>query len=81
MFVAFWLQGLAILHWLYAAGHLPAQGSRIIAVYVLMPFLSVILVMSLASGRVHRRLVPAAPGQNRQRNREKTATVFAAKQG
>ena len=46
MFFAFWLQGLAVLHWLHAAGHLPVFG--VIAVYVLMPILNVILVMSLA---------------------------------
>lgn len=46
MFLAFWLQGLAVLHWMHAAGHLPVFG--VIAVYVLMPVLNAILVMSLA---------------------------------
>jgi hypothetical protein len=46
MFFVFWLQGLAIVHWLYGEGHLPVFG--VIAVYVLMPFLNVILLMGLA---------------------------------
>ena len=46
MFFAFWLQGLSVVHWMHAAGHLPVFG--VIAVYVLMPILNVILVMSLA---------------------------------
>lgn len=46
MFFVFWLQGLAIVHWLHGEGHLPAFG--VIAVYVLMPFLNVILMMGLA---------------------------------
>ncbi len=46
MFFVFWLQGLAIVHWLHEEGHLPVFG--VIAVYVLMPFLNVILLMGLA---------------------------------
>jgi hypothetical protein len=46
MFLVFWLQGLAVVHWLYGEGHLPAFG--VIAVYVLMPILNVILLMGLA---------------------------------
>ncbi len=46
MFFVFWLQGLAIVHWLHGEGHLPVFG--VIAVYVLMPFLNVILMMGLA---------------------------------
>ena len=46
LFLVFWLQGLAIVHWLYGEGHLPVFG--VVAVYVLMPFLSVILLMGLA---------------------------------
>jgi len=46
MFFVFWLQGLAIVHWLYGEGHLPVFG--VVAVYVLMPFLNVILLMGLA---------------------------------
>jgi len=46
MFFVFWLQGLAIVHWLYGEGHLPVVG--VVAVYVLMPFLNVILLLGLA---------------------------------
>jgi Predicted membrane protein (DUF2232) len=46
MFFVFWLQGLAIVHWMHGEGHLPVFG--VIAVYALMPFLSVILLMALA---------------------------------
>ncbi len=46
MFAVFWLQGLAIVHWLHGEGHLPVFG--LVAVYVLMPFLNVILLMGLA---------------------------------
>ena len=46
MFAVFWLQGLAVIHWLYGEGHLPVFG--IIAMYVLMPFLNFILLMALA---------------------------------
>ncbi len=46
MFFVFWLQGLAIVHWMHGEGHLPVFG--VIAVYVLMPFLNVILMMGLA---------------------------------
>ena len=47
MFLVFWLQGLAVIHWLHGEGHLPAFG--VIAVYVLMPFLNIILLMALAA--------------------------------
>ncbi len=46
MFAVFWLQGLAIVHWLHGEGYLPTFG--FVAVYVLMPFLNVILLMGLA---------------------------------
>jgi len=46
LFLVFWLQGLAVVHWMHGAGHLPAFG--VIAVYVLMPFLNIILLMALA---------------------------------
>ena len=46
LFAAFWLQGLSIVHWLHARGLLPMFG--LVAVYVLMPFLNVILLMGLA---------------------------------
>jgi len=45
-FAVFWLQGLAILHWLHAAGRLPFFA--VAAVYALLPFLNVLLVISLA---------------------------------
>lgn len=46
MFAMFWLQGLAIVHWSHGQGFMPVLG--VIAVYVLMPFLNVILLMGLA---------------------------------
>lgn len=42
----FWLQGLAVVHWMNVDGELPLF--VIIAVYVLLPFLHVFLVMALA---------------------------------
>ena len=45
-FAVFWLQGLAILHWLYGAGRLPFF--VVVLVYALLPFLNVLLVLSLA---------------------------------
>ena len=45
-FAVFWLQGLAILHWLHAVGRLPLF--VVVATYVLLPFLNVLLVISLA---------------------------------
>lgn len=45
-FAVFWLQGLAILHWLHAAGRLPFFA--VVAAYALLPFLNVLLVISLA---------------------------------
>ncbi|MDH3748902.1 MAG: YybS family protein [Gammaproteobacteria bacterium] len=46
MFAVFWMQGLAIVHWLHGEGHMPIFG--VVAVYVLMPFLNVILLVGLA---------------------------------
>ena len=46
MFVMFMMQGLAIVHWLHAEGVLPIFA--VVAVYLLMPFLQVLLVMVLA---------------------------------
>ena len=46
LFLVFWLQGLAVVHWMHGAGKLPVFG--VIAVYVLMPFLNIILLMALA---------------------------------
>ena len=41
----FWLQGLAVVHWMQVDGELPLF--VVIAVYVLLPFLHVFLVMAL----------------------------------
>lgn len=46
MFAVFWLQGIAVLHWMQTAGHLPLF--VVIATYVLMPVLHVFLIMALA---------------------------------
>jgi len=46
LFVVFWLQGLAIVHWLHGTGRLPL--AALIAVYALLPFLQVLLMMALA---------------------------------
>jgi len=45
MFVAFWLQGLAIVHWAHAQQLLPL--GAVVAVYVLLPLLQVLLVTVL----------------------------------
>lgn len=46
LFAIFWLQGLAIVHWLHAEGHLPFF--VVIMTYVLMLVLHVFLVLALA---------------------------------
>lgn len=46
LFAVFWLQGLAVVHWMHADGHLPLF--VLIATYVLMPLLHVFLVLALA---------------------------------
>jgi hypothetical protein len=46
LFVFFWLQGLAIVHWLHAEGILPI--AAVIAVYILLPFLQILLMTALA---------------------------------
>ena len=46
LFAVFWLQGLAVLHWMQTDGHLPLF--VVIATYVLMPLLHVFLVLALA---------------------------------
>jgi len=46
VFAVFWLQGLAILHWLYAAQRMPLV--VVVIVYALAPFLNVLMVISLA---------------------------------
>jgi hypothetical protein len=46
LFVVFWLQGLAVLHWMHTDGHLPLF--VVIVTYVLLPVLHVFLVTALA---------------------------------
>ena len=46
LFVMFWLQGLAIVHWMHAESVLPF--AALIAVYVLLPFLQILLMTALA---------------------------------
>lgn len=46
LFVFFWLQGLAIVHWMHAESVLPV--AALIAVYVLLPFLQILLMTALA---------------------------------
>jgi len=46
MFAVFWLQGLAIVHWMHGEGILPAFA--VIVVYVLMLLLSAVIVVALA---------------------------------
>lgn len=63
LLAVFWLQGLAVVHWMFVDGELPLF--VVIAVYVLLPFLHVFLVMALAVigytdawFRYRRRVVP-----------------------
>ena len=46
MFSVFWLQGLAIAHWLYAEGRLP--GFVLVLVYILLPVLNFLVIVGLA---------------------------------
>ena len=46
VFVMFMMQGLAIVHWLHGEGVLPIFA--VVSVYLLMPFLQVLLVFALA---------------------------------
>lgn len=46
MFVIFWVQGLAIVHWMHGEGMLPL--AALVAVYALLPFLQVLLMTALA---------------------------------
>lgn len=46
LFAVFWLQGLALVHWLHSEGPLPMM--VVVAVYVMMPFLNALLVTVLA---------------------------------
>jgi hypothetical protein len=45
LFVVFWLQGLSIVHWMHAQQMLPV--GAVAAVYVLLPFLQVLLITGL----------------------------------
>jgi hypothetical protein len=45
LFVVFWLQGLAIVHWMHAQQMLPV--GAVAAIYVLLPFLQVLLITGL----------------------------------
>ena len=46
LFVVFWLQGLALLHWWHTEGPLPLL--VVVAAYVMMPFLNALLILVLA---------------------------------
>ena len=46
IFAVFWIQGLALLHWLRARGRLPAF--VLIASYALLPIMNVVLVVAFA---------------------------------
>ena len=46
MFAVFWIQGLAIAHWLYAEGRVP--GFVLVLVYALMPVLNFLMIVGLA---------------------------------
>ena len=46
MFAMFWIQGLAIVHWLHAEEYLPL--GAVVAVYVLLPLLQVLIFTALA---------------------------------
>lgn len=46
LFLVFWLQGLALVHWLHAAGRLPTIG--LVVVYVAIPIVNVLLISGLA---------------------------------
>ena len=46
LFVVFWVQGLAIVHWLHAEEMLPIQA--VVSIYVLLPLFQVFLVTTLA---------------------------------
>lgn len=46
LFAIFWLQGLAVVHWMFTDGELPLF--VVILTYALMPFLHVFLIVALA---------------------------------
>jgi hypothetical protein len=45
LFVVFWIQGLAMVHWMHAEGILPI--GAVVAVYILLPLLQVLLITVL----------------------------------
>lgn len=65
-FAVFWLQGLAIVHWLHAEGRVPVWA--VVLVYALIPFLNAVAILALAvTGYADawfefRNRVKAAPG-------------------
>lgn len=65
-FAVFWLQGLAIVHWLHAEGRVPVWA--VVLVYALVPLLNAVAVLALAvSGYADawfgfRNRMKAAPG-------------------
>ena len=46
LLLVFWYQGLALVHWLYAAGQVPV--AVVVATYVLLPIFHVVLIYALA---------------------------------
>ena len=48
MFAVFWIQGLAIVHWLYVEGRLPVFALALI--YVALPIFNLLLIVALAVG-------------------------------
>ena len=48
LFAVFWIQGLALVHWLHAEGRLPIVA--VAMVYVMVPLLNVLFVVALAIG-------------------------------
>lgn len=47
LFLSFWMQGLAVLHWLRAEGRLPVFA--VIVVYALLPFLHMLVISAMAA--------------------------------
>ena len=46
LFAVFWIQGLAIAHWLRGEGRIP--GFVLAMVYVLLPLLNIVMILGLA---------------------------------
>jgi hypothetical protein len=47
LFLSFWMQGLAVLHWLRAEGRLPVFA--VIVLYALLPFLHMLVISAMAA--------------------------------